>query len=123
MNLEAYSDPNLAAVLLKKYLRDLPQPVFPESIYPAIRRCPIPSEDPTEMASVMFIRETLLPELPHCSYILLSSVLRKYILVSIIQRIYTDGTRSYRFHEQICFMKYLCDRQQIAWMHTTSRSL
>ena len=77
VNLELYHDAHLAAVLLKKYLRDLPQPIFPETIYSTIRRCPPPSDDPTDMASVQFIRDTLLPELSHCAYILLSSVLRK----------------------------------------------
>lgn len=77
MNLESYDDPHLAAVLLKKYLRDLPQPVFPESTYSTIRDCPTPSDDPMDMAAVQFIRGTLLPKLPHCVYILLSSVLSK----------------------------------------------
>src|ERR1700721_3978845 len=35
-----FGDPHLAAVLLKKYLRDLPAPLFPERLYPIIRRCP-----------------------------------------------------------------------------------
>lgn len=80
VSLETFSDPHLAAVLLKKYLRDLPEPIFPESIYGTIRRCPMPpslSDDPDgEMASVHYIRETLLPELVPCAYILLSQILR-----------------------------------------------
>ena len=77
MNLKTFGDPNLAAVLLKKYLRDLPEPLFPERLYPIIKRCPIPSSDPSDMSSVTYIRETLLPELPPCAYILLSHYLRK----------------------------------------------
>jgi Rho GTPase-activating protein 1 len=61
--------------LIKKYLRDLPEPIFPESLYPAIRRCPMPSDDPGDVAAVTYVRESLLPLLPHCAYILLSYVL------------------------------------------------
>ena len=78
VSLENFGDPHLAAVLLKKYLRDLPEPVFPERLYPLIRRCPSPTNDPSDMASVTYIREVLLPELPPCVYILLSHVLREY---------------------------------------------
>ncbi|TFK52404.1 CDC42 rho GTPase-activating protein [Heliocybe sulcata] len=73
VSLETFGDPHLAAVLLKKYLRDLPDAVFPESIYPLVRRCPIVA-DPSDMSDVDYIREVLLPELPHCAYILLSHV-------------------------------------------------
>jgi len=79
VSLETFSDPHLAAVLLKKYLRDLPEPVFPESMYDTIRRCPMPptlNDLEGEMASVQYIRETLLPELVPCAYILLSQILR-----------------------------------------------
>ncbi|OCH91637.1 RhoGAP-domain-containing protein [Obba rivulosa] len=75
VSLESFTDPHLAAVLLKKYLRDLPTPVFPESLYSVIRRCPAPTSDPNDMDGVMYLRETLLPELPPCVYILLSHVL------------------------------------------------
>ncbi|KAI0826955.1 Rho GTPase activation protein [Trametes gibbosa] len=75
VSLETFGDPHLAAVLLKKYLHDLPEPVFPERLYPVIRRCPPPSSDPSDMSSILYIRETLLPELPPCVYILLSNVL------------------------------------------------
>ncbi|EMD31367.1 hypothetical protein CERSUDRAFT_109395 [Gelatoporia subvermispora B] len=74
VSLESFADPHLAAVLLKKYIRDLPTPIFPESLYSSIRRCPPPTSDPNDMNSVMYIRETLLPELPPCAYILLSHV-------------------------------------------------
>jgi Rho GTPase-activating protein 1 len=77
VNLQTFNDPNLAAVLIKKYFRDLPEPIFPESMYAAIRRCPIPTGAVDDVAAVTYIRETLLPMLPHCAYVLLSYVLRK----------------------------------------------
>ncbi|KAF8887151.1 CDC42 rho GTPase-activating protein [Infundibulicybe gibba] len=83
VSLDTFGDPHLAAVLLKKYLRDLPEPVFPESLYPVIRRCPLPTSDPTDMTSVVYIRETLLPELAPCVYILLSYVLHLMHEVSL----------------------------------------
>ncbi|KAJ6453094.1 hypothetical protein C8R45DRAFT_1039589 [Mycena sanguinolenta] len=92
VSLDTFGDPHLAAVLLKKYLRDLPQPVFPESLYPVIRRCPMPSfstdtTEPTnverDLASIAYIRDVLLPQLPLCVYILLSHVLNLMHDVSI----------------------------------------
>ncbi|SJL07966.1 uncharacterized protein ARMOST_11324 [Armillaria ostoyae] len=83
VSLETFGDPHLAAVLLKKYLRDLPEPIFPETLYPTIRRCPIPSSDPTDMTAISFVRETLLPDLPPCAYILLSHVLHLMHEVSL----------------------------------------
>ncbi|KAF8157898.1 hypothetical protein B0H34DRAFT_789025 [Crassisporium funariophilum] len=75
VSLETFGDPHLAAVLLKKYLRDLPEPIFPESFYPIIRRCPMPTNEPSDMSCINYIRDTLLPELVPCAYILLSQVL------------------------------------------------
>ena len=77
VSLETFDDPYLAAVLLKKYIRDLPEPIFPESMYSTIRRCPLPTDNPTDMSSITYIRETLLTELVPCVYILLSHVLRE----------------------------------------------
>jgi len=80
VSLSSFNDPNLAAVLIKKYLRDLPDPLFPESCYPTIKRCPIPPEEgdtEAELITVRYIREVLLPELAPCVSILLSYVLRK----------------------------------------------
>ncbi|KAJ6585578.1 hypothetical protein B0H19DRAFT_981776 [Mycena capillaripes] len=84
VSLDTFGDPHLAAVLLKKYLRDLPEPVIPESLYSIVRRCPMPSSradtsDPAnaerDLASIAYIRDVLLPQLPHCVYILLNHVL------------------------------------------------
>jgi Rho GTPase-activating protein 1 len=76
VSLDSFNNPYLAAVLLKKYLRDLPEPLFLEALYPVIQQCPRPTEDPSDWSAVLYIRETLLPALPRCNYILLSYVLR-----------------------------------------------
>ncbi|KAK1236295.1 hypothetical protein PQX77_000456 [Marasmius sp. AFHP31] len=84
VSLDTFNDPHLAAVLLKKYLRDLPEPIFPESLYPVIRRCPPPTKangladaaDVDEGDPVTYVREVLLKELKPCVYILLSVVLQ-----------------------------------------------
>ena len=78
VSLDTFNDPNLAAVLIKKFLRDLPTPIFSEGMYPTIQRCPIPSDEPGDVSTLTYIREIILPELPRCSYILLSHVLREY---------------------------------------------
>ena len=72
-----FDDPHLASVLIKKYLRDLPTPPFPESLYPVVRQCPVVSSDLSDLAAVSYIRDTLLPQLMPCVYILLSHVLRE----------------------------------------------
>ena len=78
VSLDTFNDPHLAAVLIKKFLRDLPTPIFPEGTYSLIQRCPIPSNEPEDVSGITYIRETILPELPRCSYILLSHVLREF---------------------------------------------
>jgi Rho GTPase-activating protein 1 len=78
VSLDSFDDPHLAAVLLKKYLRDLPEPLFLEKLYPVIQQCPVPTEDPGDWSAVLYIRETLFPSLPRCNYILLSYVLRAF---------------------------------------------
>ncbi|KAH7915467.1 hypothetical protein BJ138DRAFT_1054822 [Hygrophoropsis aurantiaca] len=83
VSLSTFNDPHLAAVLLKKYLRDLPDPLFPENLYPAIRRCPTPTNDAGDMACVNYIRDILLPQLMPCAYILLSHVLHLMHQVSL----------------------------------------
>ena len=74
VSLQTFGDPHIATVLLKKFLRDLPDPIIPERLYPVIQRCPIPSSDPSDTSSIHYIRETLLPELAPCAYILLSHI-------------------------------------------------
>ncbi|KAH9986621.1 hypothetical protein BJV77DRAFT_1145577 [Russula vinacea] len=74
VSLDRFDDPHLAAVLLKKYIRDLPEPLFPEPLYPIIQQCPAPTEDPSDWSAVLYIRESLLSALPGCNYILLSYI-------------------------------------------------
>ncbi|KAL4263013.1 Rho GTPase activation protein [Pleurotus pulmonarius] len=74
VSLQTFGDPHLAAVLLKKYLRDLPEPIFAENLYPIIKRCPFPTAE-DDMSCIVYIRETLLPQLMPCAYILLSNIL------------------------------------------------
>ncbi|GJE90264.1 RhoGAP-domain-containing protein [Phanerochaete sordida] len=83
VSLNNYNDPHLAAVLLKKFLRDLPEPIFPESLYPAIQNCPTPSADPTDMTAVIYVREVLLPQLPLCVQILLNNIIHLLHEVSL----------------------------------------
>lgn len=78
VSLKTFGDPHLAAVLLKKYLRDLPEPIFPETLYPLIRRCPLPTNNPSDVTSVTYIRESILTAIRPCAYILLSQVLRMF---------------------------------------------
>jgi Rho GTPase-activating protein 1 len=78
MSLETFGDPHLAAALLKNYLRDLPEPAFPESLFPVIRRCPPPGGDDNDISRIAYIRETILTELAPCVYILMSHVLREW---------------------------------------------
>lgn len=79
VSMDTIGDPHLAAVLLKKFLRDLPQPIFPDGTYAIIRRCPPPNENLNDIAAVTYMRDTLLPQLDPCVYIVLSHYLRKFI--------------------------------------------
>ncbi|KAK2463764.1 hypothetical protein APHAL10511_004202 [Amanita phalloides] len=76
VSLHTFNDPHIAAVLLKKFFRDLPEPIFPERLYPMIQMCPLPSPDPTDTSSIQYIQETVLPELAPCACVLLSHVFR-----------------------------------------------
>ena len=86
VSLETFGDPHLAAVLIKKYLRDLPDPLIPEGLYGVIRECPMPPSFGTESGSgeveretesIRYIRELILPELVPCALTLLSFILRE----------------------------------------------
>lgn len=76
VSLDRFDDPHLAAVLLKKYIRDLPEPLFPEALYPVVQQCPVPTEDPSDWSAILYIRESLFSAFPGCNYILLSYILR-----------------------------------------------
>lgn len=88
VSLDTFDDPYLASVLIKKYLRDLPSPPFPEPLYPVIRQCPLVTSDLSDMAAVTYIRDTLLPQLMPCVYILLSHVLRETSDITYIYSAY-----------------------------------
>jgi Rho GTPase-activating protein 1 len=79
VSLPSFGDPHVAAVLLKKFFRDLPHPVFPESMYPAIQACPVPTLDPTDRSCIDYICRSLLPRVEDMSpatLMVLSYVLR-----------------------------------------------
>ncbi|CDW99483.1 hypothetical protein [Sporisorium scitamineum] len=93
VSLEQYRDPHIPAVLLKVFLRSLPRPIFPASMYSLIRSCPpppLPSADiEAEQANIQaretvdYLRTRLLPAIdPPCSGILLSYVLEMLHKVS-----------------------------------------
>lgn len=113
VSLNNFGDPFLAAVLIKKYLRDLPEPIFPDRLYPIIRRCPPPTSDPSDMAALTYVRDILLPELVPCAYILLSNVLRKF------HRAENDiATVSYQLEQTSC-TKYPSALPSTKWTHIT----
>jgi len=91
VSLDKFGDPFLAAVLIKKYLRDLPESIIPEKLYPIIRRCPQPISNPSNMNAVIYIRDVLLPELVPCAYILLSNVLREcFVFILTLYQVSTN---------------------------------
>ncbi|KAG9037195.1 hypothetical protein FRB95_006448 [Tulasnella sp. JGI-2019a] len=63
VSLSSFSDPHIAAVLLKKFFRDLPEPIFHEATYNIIRRCPLSLKDNDDLATNTYIREQILPAL------------------------------------------------------------
>lgn len=86
VSLVQYHDPHIPAVLLKIFLRSLPRPIFPSSLYALIRACPAPpmisadSDDKSHLTqsldTIDYLRTKLLPAIqPPCSGILLSYVL------------------------------------------------
>ncbi|KAF8523336.1 hypothetical protein BU17DRAFT_43851 [Hysterangium stoloniferum] len=84
INLETYNEPHLAAVLLKKFFRDLPTPIFPEECYSIIRRCPPPNHQDGDLACIAYIRESILPALNgYCAVFVLSYVLNLLHEVSL----------------------------------------
>ena len=71
-----YDDPHLAAVLIKKFFRMLPQPIFNENMYSIIRKCPVPDDEGTRAASIEYVREQVIGGLPGNAQVLLNVVLR-----------------------------------------------
>ncbi|THU91369.1 Rho GTPase activation protein [Dendrothele bispora CBS 962.96] len=81
--------PHLAAVLLKKYLKDLPNAICGEELYALIRRCPAPTSDPGDVEAVRYMREVILPEFSPCVYIFLSHILHLMHEVSLRSAFWT----------------------------------
>lgn len=80
VSLPSFGDPHIPAVLLKKFFRDLPFPIFPESLYPTIRRCPAPPTNQADLSCIEYIRNILFPQVAQSSpaaVIVLPFVLRK----------------------------------------------
>jgi hypothetical protein len=68
-----FEDPHIAAVLLKKFLRDLPSPIFPETMYDRIRRCP---RRPDVDVQVEYIQKSILSMVsPRAGLTVLGSVI------------------------------------------------
>ncbi|KAG8890717.1 hypothetical protein FRB98_006221 [Tulasnella sp. 332] len=63
VSLSSFSDPHIGAVLLKKFFRDLPEPIFHEGTFPIVQRCPLMLENNDDLATDTYIREQLLPAL------------------------------------------------------------
>lgn len=84
VSLSAFSDPHIAAVLLKKFFRDLPEPIFHEAIYPIIRKCPV-SINSGDLATITYIREQILPSLrSDAAEIVLSYVFREWLQTRVL---------------------------------------
>lgn len=91
VSLEQYRDPHIPAVLLKVFLRSLPRPIFPASMYGLIRACPSPppatangeEAEAAAQETIDYLRTRLLPAIdPPCSGLLLSYVLEMLHKVS-----------------------------------------
>jgi Rho GTPase-activating protein 1 len=81
VDLSQFGDANLAAVLIKKYFRALPEPIFPELTFGTIRRCPNPDVNGNRGAVIEYIRERILGELEGNKQVLLNVVFRKAIVL------------------------------------------
>jgi Rho GTPase-activating protein 1 len=73
-----YDDPHLAAVLIKKFFRMLPQSIFSEGMYSVIRKCPVPDDEGTKAASIEYVREEVIGGLPGNAQVLLNIVIRMW---------------------------------------------
>lgn len=73
-----YDDPHLAAVLIKKFFRMLPQSIFSEDLYNVIRKCPVPDDEGTRAASIEYVREEVIGGLPGNAQVLLNVVMRMW---------------------------------------------
>ncbi|GAA5956821.1 hypothetical protein JCM21900_004352 [Sporobolomyces salmonicolor] len=73
VSLASYPDaPYIAASILKLFLRSLPSPIFPPTLFPLARNCPRPSK---ASAAIAYIQRRLLPLLPPSSLLILQQTL------------------------------------------------
>lgn len=75
VDLSQYNDANLCAVLIKKFFRALPQPIFLDSMFAMIRNCPNPDNPNTRDDAVEYIKTKIIGELEGNKQILLNVVL------------------------------------------------
>ena len=98
VDIAKYADPHLAAVLIKKFFRMLPQSIFSEDMYSIIRKCPVPDDEGTKAASIEYVREQVIGGLPGNAQVLLNVTLRMWIsFIDTVQRIHL--TLSELLHE------------------------
>lgn len=95
VSLSSFNDPHIPAVLLKKFFRDLPTPVFPDFTYSTIQGCPYPTNEDNEAnrACVDYIRMNVIPLVDKISppaLIVLSYVLRESIALPGFQNHQTE---------------------------------
>jgi Rho GTPase-activating protein 1 len=76
VNLAQFADANLAAVLIKKFFRALPDPIFPDSTFFVIRKCPNPDSLDSREDAVEYIRDRIIGELEGNKQVLLNVVFR-----------------------------------------------
>ena len=86
VSLSAFTDPHIAAVLVKKFFRDLPEPIFHSDMYPIIRRCPMSANSTADSTTIDYIRSSILPALrSEAAEILLSYVFRTFVVCWVTQ--------------------------------------
>lgn len=77
VDLSQIDDTHVAAVLIKKFFRLLPEPIFAEDVFHMIRKCPNPN-GPDEDAVIQYIRERVIGELSGNKQVLLNVVFREF---------------------------------------------
>lgn len=75
VSLEAFNDEHLAAGIIKLFLRELPEALFPSLLYPLIKELPDsttmpPLEHPDSQEQIGFITQRIFPKLERCKLVL-----------------------------------------------------
>ncbi|PVF98450.1 Rho GTPase activation protein, partial [Serendipita vermifera] len=83
VDLVQFGDANLAAVLIKKFFRALPDPIFPDAMFATIRKCPNPDVVANWDDAISYIREKILAELEGNKQVLLNVALHLLHDVSV----------------------------------------